>query len=140
MSKYLNEVILAGNVGKDPETKILTGGNVQATFSLATSTGGYTGKDGKEIPEKTQWHNIVVWGPQASVVEKYIKKGSKLLVKGRIEYRDYEKDGQKRYITGIIANDLMLLSQPMQAAPQPTPQHQPMGAPQQDPFSDILPF
>lgn len=132
--KSLNEVTLVGNVGKDPETKALAGGNVQATFTLATSTGGYTGRDGKEIPEKTQWHNIVVWGAQASVAGKYIKKGSKLLIKGRIEYRDYEKDGQKRYITEIVANDIMLLSQPMQAQPTPQPQQQPQ------PFSDALPF
>lgn len=136
MSKSLNEVTLVGNVGKDPETKVLTGGNVQATFTLATSTGGYTGRDGKEIPEKTQWHNIVVWGAQASVVEKYIKKGSRLLVKGRIEYRDYEKDGQKRYVTEIIATDLMLLSQPMMAESYT----QPSAAPQPQPFSDALPF
>lgn len=132
--KSLNEVTLVGNVGKDPETKALTGGNVQATFTLATSTGGYTGKDGKEIPEKTQWHNIVVWGAQASVAEKYIKKGSKVLIKGRIEYRDYEKDGQKRYITEIVASDIMLLSQPMQSQPTTQPQPQPQ------PFSDALPF
>ena len=132
--KSLNEVTLVGNVGKDPETKALTGGNVQATFTLATSTGGYTGKDGKEIPEKTQWHNIVVWGAQASVAEKFIKKGSKVLIKGRIEYRDYEKDGQKRYITEIVASDIMLLSQPMQSQPTTQPQPQPQ------PFSDALPF
>lgn len=133
MSKSLNEVTLVGNVGKDPEVRNLLGGAVTASLTLATSTGGYQ-KGGKDIPEKTQWHNIVLWGNLAALSEKYIKKGSRLLVKGRIEYRDYEKDGQKRYITEIIANDIMLLSQPMQATPQ---QPQPAEEPQQP---DDLPF
>lgn len=130
--KSLNEVTLIGNVGKDPEVRNLTGGAISATITLATSTGGYTGKDGKEIAEKTQWHNIVLWNNLASISEKYVKKGSRLLVKGRIEYREYEKDGQKRYVTEIIANDIMLLSQPM-AAPNSS-------QPVQQKFSNDLPF
>lgn len=136
--KSLNEVTLVGNVGKDPDVRNLTGGAVSATITLATSTGGYTGKDGKEIAERTQWHNIVVWNNLASICEKYVKKGSRLLVKGRIEYREYDKDGQKRYVTEIIANDIMLISQPM-ASPEsslPTQHQQPV----QQKFSDDLPF
>lgn len=129
-------------MGRDPEVKVLTGGNAVAEFSLATSRGGYTGKDGREIPQKTQWHRIKAFGAITSSIEKYVKKGSTIYVEGRIEYSEYEKDGIKRQTTDIILEDMSLLSQP-QAAPQPTqqpnpfPQHQPMGAPQQ---SDDLPF
>jgi single-strand DNA-binding protein len=140
--KSVNKVTLLGNVGRDPEVKVLTGGNAVAEFSLATSTGGYTTKDGREVPQKTQWHRIKAFGAITSSIEKYVKKGSSIYVEGRIEYSEYEKDGIKRQSTEIILEDMSLLSQP-QAAPQPTqqpnpfPQHQPMGAPQQ---SDDLPF
>jgi single-strand DNA-binding protein len=140
--KSVNKVTLLGNVGRDPEVKVLTGGNAVAEFSLATSTGGYTTKDGREVPQKTQWHRIKAFGAITSSIEKYVKKGSSIYVEGRIEYSEYEKDGIKRQTTEIILEDMSLLSQP-QAAPQPTqqpnpfPQHQPMGAPQQ---SDDLPF
>lgn len=140
--KSVNRVTLLGNVGRDPEVRVLTGGNAVAEFSLATSTGGYTTKDGREVPQKTQWHRIKAFGAITSSIERYVKKGSTIYVEGRIEYSEYEKDGIKRQTTEIILEDMSLLSQP-QAAPQPTqqpnpfPQHQPMGTPQQ---SDDLPF
>lgn len=140
--KSVNRVTLLGNVGRDPEVKVLTGGNAVAEFSLATSTGGYTTKDGKELPQKTQWHRIKAFGAITSNIEKYVKKGSAIYVEGRIEYSEYEKNGEKRQSTEIILEDMSLLSQP-QAAPQltqqsnPFPQHQPMGAPQ---YNDGLPF
>ena len=140
--KSVNKVTLLGNVGRDPEVKVLTGGNAVAEFSLATSRGGHTGKDGKEVPQKTQWHRIKAFGAITSAIEKYIKKGSTIYVEGRIEYSEYEKNGEKRQSTEIILEDMSLLSQP-QAAPQPTqqpnpfPQHQPMGAPQ---YNNGLPF
>lgn len=140
--KSVNRVTLLGNVGRDPEVKVLTGGNAVAEFSLATSRGGYTGKDGKEVPQKTQWHRIKAFGAITSAIEKYVKKGATLFIEGRIEYSEYEKNGEKRQSTEIILEDMSLLSQPtpapQQAAPQPVYQHpQPMGAPQQ---SDDLPF
>lgn len=140
--KSVNKVTLLGNVGRDPEVKVLTGGNAVAEFSLATSKGGYTTKDGKELPQKTQWHRIKAFGAITSAIERYVKKGSTIYVEGRIEYSEYEKNGEKRQSTEIILEDMSLLSQP-QAAPQPTqqpnpfPQHQPMGAPQ---YNDGLPF
>ena len=129
--KSVNRATLLGNVGRDPEVKVLTGGNAVAEFSLATSTGGYTTKDGREIPQKTQWHRIKAFGAITSNIEKYVKKGSTIYVEGRIEYIEYEKNGEKRQSTEIILEDMSLLSQPSQAAPQPT-QIQPMGAPQYD--------
>ena len=139
--KSVNRVTLLGNVGRDPEVRVLTGGNAVAEFSLATSRGGYTGNDGKEVPQKTQWHRIKAFGAITSNIEKYVKKGSTIYVEGRIEYSEYEKNGEKRQSTEIILEDMSLLSQP-QAAPQPTqqstfPQHQPMGAPQ---YNNVSPF
>lgn len=100
----MNCVILMGNVGKDPEFKVVgQNGNPMAKFSLAT-TKTWKNKDG-EKQEKTQWHNITVWGKRAETIQKYVKKGSKLLVRGEIEYREYEKDGQKKYFTEILAED-----------------------------------
>ena len=142
--KSVNKVILLGNVGRDPEVKVLTGGNAVAEFSLATSTGGYTTKDGREVPQKTQWHRIKAFGAITSAIEKYVKKGATLFIEGRIEYSEYEKNGEKRQVTEIILEDMSMCSQPAstqsapQSATQPTYQQpQPMGAPRQ---SDDLPF
>lgn len=107
MSKSLNQVILIGNIGKDAEIRTLDNGVKVASFSLATSEGGYTTKEGKEVPEKTQWHNVVAWRNLASLAEKVAKKGEKLTVIGSISYREYEKDGAKRYATDIIADNII---------------------------------
>lgn len=108
MSKSLNQAILIGHVGKEPDVRTLDGGIKVATFSLATSTGGYKKQDGTDVPEKTQWHNIVCWRGLADVCEKFVRKGDRLTILGTIGYREYEKDGQKRYATDIIAYDLLL--------------------------------
>lgn len=108
MSKSINQVLLAGNVGKEPEVRTLDGGIKVATFSLATSTGGYKKQDGTEVPEKTQWHSIVAWRNLAEIAEKYVHKGDKIIIMGTLQYREYEKDGIKRYVTDILAYDLML--------------------------------
>ena len=107
MSKSLNQVILIGNIGKDAEIRTLDNGVKVASFSLATSEGGYTTKEGKEVPEKTQWHNVVAWRNLASLAEKVAKKGEKLTVIGSISYREYEKDGAKKYATDIIADNII---------------------------------
>jgi len=108
MSKSLNQAILIGHVGKDPDVRTLDGGIKVATFSLATSTGGYKKQDGTDVPEKVQWHNIVCWRSLADLCEKFVRKGDRLTILGTIGYREYEKDGQKRYATDIIAYDLLL--------------------------------
>lgn len=108
MSKSLNQAILIGHVGKDPDVRTLDGGIKVATFSLATSTGGYKKQDGTDVPERTQWHNIVCWRSLADLCEKFVRKGDRLTILGTIGYREYEKDGQKRYATDIIAYDLLL--------------------------------
>ncbi|MDX1903061.1 MAG: single-stranded DNA-binding protein [Thermonemataceae bacterium] len=102
----VNKVILIGNVGKDPDVITFENGR-KATFSLATSE-KYKDREGKPI-EKTEWHNIVFWGPVVDVIEKYVKKGKQVFVEGKLASRSYEKDGQTRYITEVIGQNLTLL-------------------------------
>ncbi|MBO5854924.1 MAG: single-stranded DNA-binding protein [Bacteroidales bacterium] len=109
MSKSVNQVTLIGNIGKDPEIRTLENGVKVATFSLATSTGGFKKQDGTDVPEKTSWHNVVCWRGLADLAEKFVKKGDKLTVFGSISYREYEKDGVKRCATDIIAYDIVLM-------------------------------
>lgn len=101
----LNKVILIGNVGKDPDVRYFDEQNLIANFPLATSERGYKLKNGTEVPERTEWHNIVVRREQAKFVENYVKKGSGLYIEGKIRSRSYE-DANKitRYITEIYAD------------------------------------
>ena len=112
MSRSLNKVTLIGNLGNDPEVRSTTGGNRVATFSLATSRTWNDASGSKQ--EKTEWHRCVVWNTKGSqladIVEKYVKKGDKLYVEGRIEYRQWQdKDGQTRYSTEINVRELIML-------------------------------
>jgi single-strand DNA-binding protein len=108
MAEGVNRVILVGNLGKDPETRFTQGGTAQCKFSLATSE-TYNNNAG-ERQERTEWHNIVVWGKQAETVGKYLAKGRQVYVEGRIQTRSYDdKEGKKRYITEINANRVIFL-------------------------------
>lgn len=143
MSKSKNLVLLTGNVGNDPKVNALENGINVATFSLATSTGGYTSKEGKEIPEVTQWHNIVAWRGLAELSEKFIHKGDKVEIIGTIQYREYEKDGQKRYVTDIVASDIILNGGKSESNKPPMPSVDNMPTPDMMPnipHSDDLPF
>jgi len=101
----LNKVILIGNVGKDPEVKYFDSGSATAKFPLATSERGYKLANGTEVPERTEWHNIVVRREQVAFVEKWVKKGSGVYVEGKIRTRNYDdQSGVKRYITEIYAD------------------------------------
>ena len=107
----MNRVTLVGNLGNAPEVKELTTGSVVAKVSLAT-TEVYRTKEGTPWAE-TQWHNVLFWGPLARLAEKYLKKGSLVLVEGKIRYRHYEKeDGERRYVTEIIGDQLIMLDKP----------------------------
>ena len=115
MSRSLNKVTLIGNLGNDPEVRSTTGGNRVATFSLATSR-SWNDQSGNR-QEKTEWHRCVVWNTKGSqladIVEKYVHKGDKLYVEGRIEYRQWQdKEGQTRYSTEINVRELIMLSGP----------------------------
>ncbi len=102
----VNKAILIGNVGRDPEVNYIKEDLPVARFSLATSE--TYNKDGQKVTN-TEWHNIVVWRGLAKVVEQYVRKGSKLYIEGKISNRQYEKDGQVKYFTEIVANSLQML-------------------------------
>jgi len=113
VSRSLNKVMLIGNLGADPEVRSTTNGSRVANLSLATSR-QWTGQGG-EKQEKTEWHRVICWnnkGAQlADVAEKYMKKGDRIYVEGRIEYRTWEdREKQTRYVTEIIAREVILLS------------------------------
>ena len=110
----VNKVILVGNVGADPEVKRLESGNVVAKITIATSE-KYVNKNGEKV-ENTEWHNVVFWGKLAEVLENYIKKGSQLYVEGKLSTRSWaDKDGNKRYTTEIIGNNMQMLGGKKQA-------------------------
>lgn len=97
---------LIGRLGKDPEVKEFNKSK-RATFSIAT-TDSYKNQKGDKI-EDTQWHNIVVWGKLAGIVEKYLKKGNEVAIEGKLVHRAYETNGEKRFFTEINVNDLVML-------------------------------
>jgi len=113
VSRSLNKVMLIGNLGADPEVRSTNNGTRVATLSLATSRQWTTQAGEKQ--EKTEWHRCVVWNSRSSgladVVEKYLKKGDRVYVEGRIEYRTWQdREGQTRYTTEINVRDLVMLS------------------------------
>lgn len=106
--KSVNKVILIGNVGKDPENETTGSGIMVAKFSLAT-TERFKSKDG-EWQEKTEWHNIVAWRKHAEIIGSYVKKGSKLYIEGKLQTSSWQtQDGQKKYRTEIVTDDIVLL-------------------------------
>jgi len=121
----INKVILVGNVGKDPEVRYFDNGGAVANFTLATTERGYTAANGTVIPDRTEWHNIVSWRGLAEVAEKYVRKGSKLYIEGKIRTRTYDDaSGSKRYVTEIYAENMELLDRKpegQQAPPPPPP-------------------
>ena len=104
----VNKVILVGNLGKDPELRQTGGGNPVCTFTLATSE-KYKDREGN-LQEKTEWHNIVVWGKQAETVKQYCQKGKQVFLEGRIQTRKWQdKEGKDRYTTEIVADNVRFL-------------------------------
>lgn len=103
----INKITLLGNVGKDPEVKHLESGSAVATMSLATSE-KYKNKQG-EMVQEVQWHNLVFWGKSAEIAEKYITKGTRLYVEGKVVYRSHGEDAEKRYYTDIRVNNFQML-------------------------------
>lgn len=157
MAGSVNRVILIGNLGKDPEVKYLDGGRGFAKFPIATSE-VYRDKNG-ERKEQTEWHNIAVWRPGlVDVVEKYVKKGDKIFIEGKLRTRSWEdEDKNMRYMTEIVVDNLTMLgnrsdseasrssssgnqSQPAQSASQPSPAPQPEASSTSMDDDDDLPF
>jgi single-strand DNA-binding protein len=128
----LNKVMLIGNVGKEPEVRYVEEGVATAVLSLATSTRGYTLPNGTVVPDRTEWHRVLLWRKLAEVVEKYVHTGDKLYIEGEIRSRSYtDKQGRTHNITEIWANNMeMLSSKPqIQQQEQTTP-----AAPEKCPF------
>ena len=108
MKNLRNRVQLIGNLGKDPEIRNLENGKTVANFPMATSE-TYRNTSGEKITD-TQWHNLVAWGKTAEIIEQYLQKGSEVAVEGKLVHRSYEaKDGQKRYVTEIVVDELLML-------------------------------
>lgn len=121
----VNKVILLGNVGRDPEVRYLDTGVAVATFPLATSDRAYTLSNGTQVPERTEWHNLVLWRGLAETAEKYVHKGDKLYVEGKIRTRSYDdQTGAKRYVTEIFVDSMEMLTPKAAPAPQSTSQPQ----------------
>ena len=113
----MNRVQLYGNVGADPDVKILQSGKTVAKFSLATNK-SYTNSTGEKITE-TSWHNIVLWGKVAETASKYVKKGSSIILEGEISYRTYEnKEGQTVYVTEIVGKALHFVGSKKEEKPE----------------------
>ena len=114
----VNKVILIGNVGKEPEVRYYDNGGAVANFSLATTERGYTAANGTQVPDRTEWHNIVLWRGLAEIAEKYIHKGSKIYIEGKIRTRSYDdQQGIKRYVTEVWGDNLELLDRKPENAP-----------------------
>ena len=106
----VNKVILVGNAGKDPEMKYFENDNAIANFSIATNERGFTTSNGTQIPDRTEWHNIVCRRGLAQIAERFVKKGTLVYIEGKIRTRSYDdQSGVKRYITEIVADSLELL-------------------------------
>lgn len=141
----VNKVILIGNVGADPEVRYYDSGQAVATFRLATTDRAYTMANGTQVPERTEWHNIVLWNRLAQVVEKYVRKGDKLYIEGKLRSRFYDdQNGIKRTIVEIFADNMEMLT-PRSASSQQqqvggyTPQVQEQAASQQPPAQASAP-
>ena len=114
----LNKVMLIGNVGAEPEVRYVEQGVPIASLRLATTERGYTLQNGTQVPERTEWHNIVVWRRLAEIVEKYVHKGDKLYIEGQLRTRTWDdRNGVKRYTTEIWAENMELLSSPRNNQP-----------------------
>ena len=140
----INKAILIGRLGKDPEMKYTPSGTAVASFSIATN---YSVKDVEgNYTDKTDWHNIVVFGRRAEFAGEYLSKGRLVFIEGRIQTRSWEdQNGNKRYITEIISSDVQLLGSKGESTSketeEPTPEEQPKDVPaQEDEEADDLPF
>jgi single-strand DNA-binding protein len=157
MARGINKVILIGNVGGDPEVRYLPNGNAVANVTLATSDSWKDKQTGQQ-QERTEWHRVVFFGRIAEVVGEYVRKGSKMYIEGRLQTREWEKDGTKRYTTEIVVDiggQMQLLdgrpadagtnqgsAQPQQRQQRPQNQApaQQQSAPDYDSFDDFIPF
>ena len=133
----VNKVILIGNVGRDPNVRYIERDVAVASLSLATSDRAYTLPNGTQVPERTEWHNLVFWRGLAQTVEKYVRKGDKLYIEGSIHSRSYDdQNGVRRTVVEIWVDNMEMLSRQQQPASQPVaqPTAQPAAPEGQVPF------
>lgn len=117
--KFMNKVMLIGNVGVEPEVRYVDAGVAVASVKLATTERGYRLPNGTDVPDRTEWHNIVLWRQLAETVEKYVHKGDKLYIEGKLHTRSYDdRSGQKRYVVEIWADAMEMLSTRRQDVPE----------------------
>lgn len=113
----MNKAMLIGYVGKEPDVRYYDADQAWAQFPLATTERGYVLPNGTRVPDRTDWHNIVMWGELAKVAERHVHKGDRLYIEGRIRYRFYDdKKGQRRYVTEICADSMEILTPRQNAA------------------------
>lgn len=106
----LNQATIIGFLGDNPKINTTQNGRKMASFSVATTEKGYQKRDGSTIPDKTEWHNVVIWGSLAEIAEKYLHRGSSVFVQGKMRTRSYDdKNGNKKFITEIDADTLQML-------------------------------
>ncbi len=108
MNALKNRVQLIGRLGKNPESRTFDSGKMMTTFSLATNE-SYKNNKGEKV-EDTQWHNIVAWGKVAELSNKLLQKGQEVAIEGKLVSRSYEKNGEKKYVTEIVMNEMLLIS------------------------------
>ena len=103
--------MLIGNLGKDPDVRYLDSGVAVAQLSIATTERGYTAKDGTQVPDRTDWHNLVLWRGLAEIAEKFLKKGDKIYVEGKVHTRSYDdQQGIRRFVTEIYVDNMEMLT------------------------------
>ena len=128
-SRGVNKVILFGNLGSDPEVKYTPDGTPVANFTLATSE-SWNNREGAR-QERTEWHRIVMWRKLAEIAGKYLRKGGRIYVEGRLQTRSWDdQSGQKRYVTEIVANEMQMLDGRGEGGPPPAPGGDPGPLPQ----------
>lgn len=145
MARGVNKVILVGTLGKDPETRFMPSGSAVTGFSVATNE-SWKDKTTGEKQERTEWHNITIFGKLAEIAGEYLKKGSQVYLEGSLRTEKYtDKQGVEKYSTKIIANEMQMLggatggTQSNQPTPQSSPQQSHSQAPNDD-FDDQIPF
>jgi len=146
VSGSMNKVILIGNLGRDPELKMTPGGQALARFSVAT-TETWKNPQG-EKQSKTEWHNIVVWGKQAEIAEKYLRKGKQVMIEGRIQYREYtDQAGVKKTACDIRCDNFVMLGRMDEGGARPSSGHSDFDEPLPPPppssggsYDDDIPF
>ena len=137
----MNKVMLRGNVGKEPEVRYVDQGQPVARLSLATTERGYTLQNGTQVPDRTEWHSVILWRKLAEVVEHYVHKGDKLYIEGRIHYASYDdKQGKRQYYTEIWADNMEMLSPRPVGQPETSPAAQPSAATSTSDDNNAMPF